>query len=195
MSKQEKARNNSHWKEVILIATDKKKSNKKRIVILIVLAILLVGGGVFLGIWLAGGNQVPDDLNIEGPLVARGTVAMPDNIDELMAQRGNPVEAGYYTTKMTNDWVFDTVSSPPRNVYVENPTRNNNTVYFDLLLDSGELLYSSPYIPVGAFIESITLDVPLAPGEYSPVVVYHLVDDDFNVLSTVSVRITLRILG
>jgi hypothetical protein len=168
----------------------------KGVVIVVALTAVLVAGIIITIVLLLGRNQTADGLVSDIPLEGRGTVALPENIDDIMAQRDEPVAVGYYNVTMTNDWVFDTWNSPSQNALVENSTINNHTVYFDLVLpDTEELIYSSPYIPVGARIESIILEKELPAGEYHPVVIYHLVDEEGNVLDTVSVRITLRILG
>jgi len=173
-----------------------KKSKKKSTLIIIMSAIVLVAAGVFLGIWLANREQQTEGIGeTDIPLGGRGTVAV-DGTDLITPLSDELASAAQYTVKMTNDWVFDTATSPSQNVFVENTTRNSHTVYFDLILpETDEVLYSSPYMPVGAKIESITLDVLLPAGEYEPIVIYHLVDNDGNVLSTVSVRIFLRVLG
>jgi len=59
---------------------------------------------------------------------------------------------------------------------------------------TNELLYSSPYIPVGSILEEITLVKELPAGDYDTIVKYHLVDDDMKELSTVSVSVKLHIL-
>ena len=176
---------------------EKAKNKPIRTVVIIVSVIILVTAGVFFGYWLSSDNPLFRVEDPEIPTGGRGTVALPDNIDSVRDNSDTiPSDANYYAVKMTNDWVFDTTDSPSRNVYVENSTLNNHTVYFDLVLPgTDELIYSSPYMPVGTFIDSITLETALSPGEYEPIVVYHLVDDDGNVLSTLSVKVTLRILG
>jgi hypothetical protein len=126
----------------------------------------------------------------------RGLVALPENIEEIQKQLQEPVQDGYYETRMSIDWVFQTSKSPSENVYVENSTNNKRTVYFDLILpDTNELIYSSPFIPVGAKLENFALNADLPAGEYTPTVIYHLVDDDFQEITTVSVSVSLRILG
>jgi hypothetical protein len=133
---------------------------------------------------------------IEAPESGRGTVMPPDNMDDIIARMSEPVQDGYYITKMNVDWTFDTWNSPSQNAYVENSPDNLRTVYFDLILDeTGELIYSSPFIPLGAKLENFALDSPVPAGEYSAVVTYHLVDDEFENLSSVSVAVLLRILG
>lgn len=126
----------------------------------------------------------------------RGTVVNEDNVEEIKKAMEQPVRAAYYEAVMNNEWKFENANKASSNAYVENSEANEFTVYFDVTLEeTGELVYSSPYIPVGEYVDDIKLDTYLEPGEYPAVVTYHLVDDDENhtELSTVSVGVTLFI--
>jgi hypothetical protein len=124
----------------------------------------------------------------------RGVVATPENIEELREEANRPVEDGYYETRMNVEWKFPSSDAPSTNAYVENSTNNKRTVYFDLILsDTKDLIYSSPFIPVGAKLEKFTLDAQVPAGEHKGIVTYHLVDDEYRELTTVSVSVTLLI--
>jgi hypothetical protein len=171
---------------------DEKTKNTQRKVfvgIAVVVVIALVAGLVY---WLTRAEP-PEPEPTNG---GRGIVATPDNMDELRAMVEQPVEDGYYETRMNVDWVFPSSSEPSENAFVENSINNSRTVYFDLkLAGTEEVIYSSPFIPVGATLEGFTLDARIPAGEYEGIVTYHLVDDDYQELTTVSVSVTLRILG
>jgi hypothetical protein len=158
---------------------------------------VLVVVGIILIIQLT--NQQTGEPEVALPEIAtggRGTVAMPDNIDQLVEDHNRPVEDGYYITVMNVRWDFENGNSPSKNAYVENATDNTRTVFFEVFLkDDGRLVYSSPYIPVGASLRNFALDTVLPTGEHPATVTYFLVDDDGNVLSDVSVTVTLRILN
>jgi hypothetical protein len=126
-------------------------------------------------------------------LGGRGTVITEDNVDEFQ-DLGQPVEDGYYEARMNVEWNFDTWDSPSTNAYVANAESNTRKMYFDVILDgTNELIYSSPYIPVGSAIKNFALDTQLAAGTYNATVVYHLVDDNDVEITTVSVAVTIRI--
>lgn len=126
----------------------------------------------------------------------RGTVATPENIDEIRASIDEPVQDGYYNTRMNVDWNFQDSKTPSSNAMVENSERNTRTVYFDLFLDeTNELIYSSPFIPVGSKLENFALDAEISKGDHTATVVYHLVDDDYQEITTVSVSVNLHILN
>ncbi|MCL2633229.1 MAG: hypothetical protein FWD34_01810 [Oscillospiraceae bacterium] len=124
----------------------------------------------------------------------RGIVAVPNNISAIIEHLEEPVVDGYYLTTMNADWHFDTWNTPSSNAYVENAIENTRTVYFDLFLDeTEELIYSSPFIPVGAKWERFALDKEIPVGVHSATVTYHLVDDEFQSITTVSVAVQLNI--
>lgn len=124
----------------------------------------------------------------------RGTVITEDNVDEVLAQKDEPVVAGYYNCTMNVEWHFEDSSKPSYDAYVLNSTMNTHTVYFDVNLEAtNQLVYSSLYIPVGAEVDEIQLSSELEAGTYPAIVTYHLVDEDNNELSTVAVTVTLYI--
>ena len=126
----------------------------------------------------------------------RGTILTPDNIEEVEDMLSQPVQDAQYTVSMTRNWVFDTALTPSRNASVDNLERNTRTVYFDVILDeTGEMVYTSPYIPRGYTLDDFALDVELDPGEHRATVTFFLVDDDYEVVADVSVSVTLTING
>jgi hypothetical protein len=77
-----------------------------------------------------------------------------------------------------------------------NHPSNSRTVFFNVYLEeTEELVYESPYIPVTAVHENFALDTEVLAGEHSARVVYFLVDDDYEIITDVSVLIRLNILG
>lgn len=121
----------------------------------------------------------------------RPTVVTEANVDEVVAAMDEPVPDGSYEISMNTKWTFDGNSS---NAYVENSVSNTRTVYFDVTLaDTGDLIYSSPYIPVGEKVEGFSLDSKLESGSYAAVVTYHLVDDNKEEVSNLSVTVTFQV--
>ena len=153
-----------------------------------VLIVVLVGVVVYL---LNKPQEVPEKQD-SGEV--RATVVTPENVDEVKAKQEEKVEGGFYACQMNVEWNFKDSSSASYNAYVANSEYNNHTVYFDLFLsDTNEKIYSSPYIPVGSELKDIKLDANLAAGTYPALVTYHLVDEEKNELSTVTVTVTLYV--
>ena len=76
-----------------------------------------------------------------------------------------------------------------------NLIENTNDVYFDVLLvdNEEEAIYQSPVIPRGSHLEKIELDKPLDKGTYDCVIVYHLVDEEQETISTLRVAFTITV--
>lgn len=166
------------------------KSNKLVVLIVVLLLVLVVLAGVIVFLLTR-----PKETNIEpSPTGGRGTVVTEENAAEIQEQINNatPTPDGSYVTSMSIDWHFKGLTST--DAYVANAVENTRTVYFDLLLaDTGDLIYSSPYLPVGAELKEITLDKELEAGTYETILVYHLVDDEENEISTLSIALTIYV--
>jgi hypothetical protein len=126
----------------------------------------------------------------------RGMVVNEENASSVKEWAETPVEDGYYRVQMNMKWDFPDGESPSSNAYVANAETNTSTVYFDLTLkDTNELIYSSRFLPVTAKLDEITLNRVLEKGEYPAMVTYHLVDDNFEEITTVSINIILNVEG
>lgn len=168
------------------------KKGKGGLVIGIVVGVViaaLVGVIVYL---LATRNAQPK----EEP---RNVVITQENAERVLEEineMGNAasVAPGYYTVTMNPTWHFKTGAEASYDAVVENVEANTNDVYFDVVLESDEedVLFKSPVIPRGGRLEEITLDEELEPGTYPCVVIYHLIDEDQNTLSTL--RVTQNII-
>ena len=116
-------------------------------------------------------------------------------VDELKEQSEKAsVVPGYYTVTMNPTWHFKTGKDISYDAVVENVSANTNDVYFDIVLESDEskVLYKSPVIPRGGILKDISLDEELGAGTYPAIVVYHLIDENQETLSTL--RVTLNII-
>lgn len=165
--------------------TDTQKRSTAIIIALIALVVIAFSVIIFL---LVKPKKVVNDNN---PTVngGRGTVITQDNVSEVA---NATVQDNYYMTSMSINWHFNGLTS--KDAYVENAPENTRTVYFDLYrTDNGEIIYSSPYIPVGEKLNGLTLDKALDDGTYETILVYHLVDDDKNELSTLSVSLKIYV--
>lgn len=116
------------------------------------------------------------------------------NKDTVMEDMGDKVAEGMFECKMTTSWVFEDGKSESPNAYVANVENNLHTIYFDVYEKATEeLLYSSPMLPVGTELDNIKLEKELQKGEYDAVVMYTLVDEDNEEVSTVGFDITISI--
>jgi len=177
--------------------TEKSKKLKPVHVVISLMAVLLIAATtVILVFVLKDKPEDEHDLDMYQVPGARGTLASPENIDEIR-QQASAASSGdtSYIAKMNVDWVFDRWNIPTTNAYVENSIDNRRTVYFDLhLQETGELVYSSPFIPLGSIHGNFALDTAVPAGIHPAVVTYHLVDDNHVNITSVSVTVTLIIL-
>lgn len=124
-------------------------------------------------------------------------IVTEDNAEEVAQEMIDReyVEPGYYEVSMETQWHFASGSAVSDNAWVENVENNTNDVYFDLFLaeDENNAIYESPVIPRGTTLNDIKLEQPLEKGEHECLVVYHLVDDDQETVSTLRVAITVSV--
>jgi hypothetical protein len=127
----------------------------------------------------------------------REVLVNEDNVEELVQemQEQEYVPQGYYTVTQNYEWHFPKASSPSTDAHVENLAENTNDVYFDLFLenDMENPIYQSPVIPRGAALEGFKLDKEMEAGTYDCIMVYHLVDENQNSLSTVSMAVKITV--
>lgn len=126
----------------------------------------------------------------------RNVVVNEDNVDEVLArlQEQEKVAPGYYEVMMNTTWNFPNGEEPSSNAYVENVETNTNSVYFDVTLtDTEETILASPILPVGSYLDNITLDTVLSAGTYDCLVTYHLLDDEYNSIATLKLTLTIVI--
>lgn len=171
--------------------TSKKSSNGIKVIIAIA-AVVIVALLVVIVILLSrGGKQEENRENA----TARGVVVNQSNAEQVVDDMVlTPyVEPGYYEASMTNVWHFKDSSSVSEDAFVENVSGNTNDVYFDVFLSTDEEnpIIQSPVIPRGVQMDQIKLDKELDAGTYDCVLIYHLVDDNQETVSTLRVGITI----
>lgn len=165
---------------------EQKKGRKGGLLVAIVIVALI---GIIIYLLLSRNTEPEED--------RRNVVVTPENVESVLEDAGNAVEDGYYTVTMNPTWHFSNGKSASYDAVVENVKENTNDVYFDIVLESDEeeVIYSSPVIPKGSRLEEITLDEVLKAGTYNCVVIYHLVDEEQNTLSTLRVALEIIIEG
>lgn len=155
-----------------------KKLNKKWIFIIIII-LILVGVILFL---LTKKSPKPNN------------VVTPDNVDQIIEEMEERTPAGSYEVSMNTNWEFERGDAISNNAFVQNSASNQNTVYFTVSLkDSDKIVYESPYLEVGSSLKDIQLDSKLAKGTYDAIITYHLVDEDYEELSSVSLYMQIII--
>ena len=162
-------------------AEGKGKGGKKVLIICIIIIAALIGVVIYLLVNKDGKEK-------------RNVVVNEDNLEEIIAQMGESdfVAPGSYEMTMNSTWNFKDGSAASEDAYVENAVSNTNSVYFDVIRnDTEETIFESPILPVGSHLEGITLDTKLEAGTYDCVLIYHLLDENDESISTVRVSVTI----
>lgn len=167
---------------------------KKGVIILVAVCIVVIIAlvGVIVALLL---GQKKDEAAAEPK---RAVLANEENVEqiveELVEQEKPQVAQGAYIVTMNSDWEFPDGESASTNAYVENFAANTNDVYFDVLLaDTEEVIYQSPVIPRGEFLNNIVLSKDLDAGTYDCVLIYYLVDEEQNPISNLRVTVTITV--
>lgn len=173
-------------------AEGKMRKIKPSYIIIAVLIIALIGALVYM-FW----PESQEEVEQRGTTTSgSGRLLTLDNLDDVRQRMSEFSADAQYTVSMTTNWVFDTARTPSRNAVVDNLVRNSRTVYFDVIINStDEVVFSSPYIPLGETLENFALDKDVSPGVYDATVRYFLVDDNNEVVADVAVSVTLTING
>lgn len=165
------------------------KGGKKTIFVLCIIAIVVLL--VLVVYLLATRNQGKDE-----DVVNRNVVVNEENVEDVLQklEEEELTPPGYYEVMMNSTWNFASGDVPSNNAYVKNVETNTNSVYFDVeRVDTGEVVYESPILPVGSYIENITLGSDLEDGTYECILTYHLLDEKNRSISTLKMTLTLVI--
>lgn len=145
-----------------------------------------------------GGQQVQEPAtskdSTRSTVLDRGFVD-ENNVEEMVSEMSEKVKEGMFECMMSTTWTFDDADSVSTNAYVANVENNVYAIYFDVYEEAtNEVLYSSPVLPVGTEISNIKLEKALKAGEHNAVVMYTLVDENYEEVSAVGFNITIHIL-
>lgn len=174
------------------------KKNKNMTIIIAALIILVAALVVCIVLLLTRQKEeqapVQQSENTPNTSVLDRGIVDEDNMDTIMDEMDEKVSAGMFECKMTTAWTFDDGKSASPNAYVANVENNLYTVYFDVYEETtNELLYSSPLLPVGTEIKNFKLDKELPAGEYDAVVMYTMVDENEEEVSSVGFKVTISV--
>ena len=184
------------------MSNQKDSAGKKRrnVIIMIVVAFAVLVVALIACIVLLLMKQKEEPMPAQEPQSApRSTVldrgfVDEDNAGDIMDEMTEKVSKGMFECKMTTAWTFDDGKSASPNAYVANVENNLYTLYFDVYEEStNELLYSSPMLPVGTELKNFKLDKELAAGEYDAVVMYTMVDENLEEVSSVGFKVTISV--
>ena len=178
---------------------EKEKKGKGGIIAVVIGSAVIIAGLVAVIVVLLGRQtNVNSEVEVQTETKAetkRNVVVNKQNAEQVVADMIDQeyVAPGYYNAQMTTTWHFQTGDAVSEDAYVANDAGNTNDVYFDVFLaeDEDTPILESPIIPRGAEFNDIALDKPLDAGTYDCVMVYHLVGEEQNSISTLRVGLTI----
>jgi len=177
---------------------NKKKieQDKKPYIIAIAVLVLVLIGVLIYTFWPKPEEEefLIRDPSVPRAILPNGGVTTPENVEQERERLGVVTPDAQFTVSMARTWRFETALTPSNLVYFENVESNSRMVFFDVILkDTNELVYSSPYIPLGRELTNFALDKDLSAGTYDATILITLVDDDFNMVADLSVTTKLII--
>lgn len=173
---------------------NEKGGSKKALVIVSAVSVAVIA---VLAAALYVSSRKTQEVVVSASQETRAVVVHRDNAESIAEQMFSESKSNVpmsYQVTMNSTWVFPDGQSASTNAYVENSDDNKTPVYFDVIRkDTQETIYRSPVIPLGDHLDNIQLDVDLDAGDYECTLVYHLIDDDQNTLTTVNMWLMIRI--
>lgn len=183
---------------------DKSKRQRNILIAAAIVALVIIVALISIIVILLMPDDPPEPELIHGPQIGgyernlggRGFVVTEYNVEEMRAEieaaRVDPADMRFEFSK-TADWIFPAALEPSTTAMVRNVERNSRTVFFDVYVEGFGVVYASPYMPLGSTHRNFALSVELPAGEYSAMVTYFLVDDDFEIITNVSTGVTITI--
>lgn len=144
--------------------TTAKKKQKRLLILGTVICLLLVAAGIG---FLLMSQQGTDGNGLELDDNASMGILPGIDIAQRQAELQQQLDEGMIAFSINASPVFATGSSEG-NLMLENPANNAKLLVVEIYMDdTGELIYQSKALPVGSYIENVSLDKVLEPGEYA----------------------------
>lgn len=170
--------------EDIMEDIKQKKGINPKVLIAIVVCLIVVGAGCVFGMYrYMDSKNNKDNKNVTTDVNGSNLVITEDKRVSA-SDIAEKVNDSMIVVKMTAKWTFnsDCTSS---NAYLGNSDKNSYPLRFEVMLkDTGEVLLTTPDVPVGSCIQNFGLPKKLDSGTYD-VIISHQAVKDGSVFSTV----------
>lgn len=104
-------------------------------------------------------------------------IVVSEDTKDALTEIKEKVAKGSIAVKMTQGWIFND-GGKSSNGYLANSERNSYDMRFQIIMeDTGEVIMTSPDVPVGSCIENFPLSVTLEAGTYNVIVNHQLIED------------------
>lgn len=132
--------------------------------------------------------------------LTRPKVMTEATYEQIKERVEEEVEEGYFETYMNSEWTFPDGASETTDAILGNSPNNRKPIRYEVLLsDTGEVIYKTGVIPVGAELPPFKLDVDLEAGTYDAVCRVFLMNEEedgkYTDYSDAGFNVTITILN
>lgn len=100
------------------------------------------------------------------------------NYEQIIEDMESEVKEGYFETYMNTEWTFPDGTSKTADAVFGNSSNNTKPIRCEVqLAETGEVIYKTGVLPVGAVLEPFQLDQDLDAGTYDAVCMVYLLDE------------------
>lgn len=143
-------------------ALERRGSKKKRIIAIIILILIIIAAVVIYILTHRSGEAMNEG-----------------NYQQIMEEMDDRVSEGYFETYMNNQWTFADGTSETKDAILGNSPNNAKPIRCEVVLDdTGEKVFSTDVMPVGAELPPFKLDVDLDAGTYNATCNVFLLDEE-----------------
>lgn len=144
---------------------DKKK--KTAVIVGVVVVLLLAVIGVLVFLLLKKDQPEPETYTMD-----------EGNYEQIMEDMDAEVQEGYFETYMNTEWTFPDGTSKTEDAVLGNSPNNTKPIRCEVeLAETGEVIYKTGVLPVGAVLDPFQLDKDLDAGTYDAVCRVYLLDE------------------
>lgn len=177
---------------------------KSRVVLTVIIITVLAAGGLFAGWYFFLRDMGPKPFEFDTAALQGRIKVMTDA--EILEELNRVVEEGMFNISIASNIVFANPDAQGE-ARIENIAANPYHMQVDIALaevldeETGEVVipsevvYSSKGLMPGTYIERISLDKRLEPGEYAATAVFHAITQDtYQLVGAPAAKIRLTIL-
>lgn len=176
--------------------TEKNKlTSTQKILIIGMIVLILIVSGFGIALLLKPAAPAASDDQSDTVETTGNVIMDDDNFENVIADMQRKAKEGNFRVKMNMAWTFPDGASASPDAYVANSEANHGPVTFQVLLeDTGEVIYTSPELPLGSKVADITLTKDLEPGTYNCICQYQLFTEDKKENGKVAIALTINVL-
>lgn len=144
------------------------EKKKKTAVIIVCVVVLLLAVIVVLVFLLLKKDEKPEG----------GYTMDEGNYQQIVEDMNAEVKEGYFETYMNTEWTFPDGATETTDAILGNSPNNTKPIRCEVILeDSGEVVYKTGILPVGAVLDPFKLDTDLEAGTYEAICQVYLLNE------------------